>query len=216
MKQQDIQVAKTARYFLLGETNDPIEEVWFICHGHGHLAEYFIKHFEVLDNGKTLVVAPEALNRYYLKGVYGRVGAFWMTKEERLSDIHDYVRYLDAVHAEVLQKLDAGVRINVLGFSQGAATVCRWLANQQSRVDRMILWGGRFPVDFDYDNNRDYFNQFRVQIAIGDNDEYADAAYIQRERDLLDAQGLQHEFFLFDGTHAIQPELLKKLAENFR
>src|SRR2546422_2866054 len=44
----------------------------------------------------------------------------WMTREDRLAEIEDYVRYLDAVYAEVFGSLDrAGVTVHALGYSQG-------------------------------------------------------------------------------------------------
>src|SRR5256885_16981857 len=71
-----------------------------------------------------------------------------MAREDRLSEIEDYVRYLDAVHDDVFRVLDRSqVRLHALGFSQGAPTVSRWAALGQARVDRLVLWGGEFPPD---------------------------------------------------------------------
>ena len=64
MQQKNISITKTARYFILGDASEKIEEVWFVCHGYAQLANYFIKNFEVLDNGKNLIVAPEGLSRF--------------------------------------------------------------------------------------------------------------------------------------------------------
>ena len=91
MIQKNITIPKTARYFVLGEASEQIEEIWFVIHGYGQLANYFIKKFEVLNNGKNLIVAPEALHRFYWKGFDGKVGASWMTNVERLEEIADYI-----------------------------------------------------------------------------------------------------------------------------
>src|SRR5207237_799567 len=66
------------------------------------------------------VVAPEGRPRFYLteSPTERRVGASWMTREDRLHEIDDYVRYLDAVHVDL--KLP-NTRITALGFSQGSA-----------------------------------------------------------------------------------------------
>src|SRR5438067_4641848 len=73
-----------------------------------------------------------------------------MTREDRLAEIDDYVRYLDAVYDDVFRRIDrARVTVHALGFSQGAATVSRWTAMGKSRIDRVILWGGEFPPDLD-------------------------------------------------------------------
>ena len=54
------------RYYQLGELNQSTKQIWFVLHGQGHLAQYFIKQFESLDNGSNLIIAPEGLNRYYI------------------------------------------------------------------------------------------------------------------------------------------------------
>ncbi len=84
----------------------------------------------------TLVVAPEAMNRFYLVTPTSApardrpVGATWMTREDRDSEIADYVEYLDALFDEVASDAaNGGARVNVIGFSQGAATATRWVAH---------------------------------------------------------------------------------------
>ena len=37
-------------------------------------------------------MAPEGLSRFYLEGFSGKVGATWMTREDRLNDIDNYLR----------------------------------------------------------------------------------------------------------------------------
>lgn len=81
-------------------------------------------------------MAPEALNRFYLEGFAGRVGATWMTKEERLQEIDDYVNYLNQLYKTILANTDTSeITVNILGFSQGVATVCRWIANRYVQPD---------------------------------------------------------------------------------
>lgn len=138
-------VARTARYYTLGELTDQTTHVWFCLHGFGQLAQYFSRKFEGLVNAHTLVVVPEGLSRLYLNGNYERVGASWMTREDRLAEISDFLGYLNALYDTVLQGRDpAGMHITVLGFSQGAATACRWVNAAHIRADRLILWAGFF------------------------------------------------------------------------
>jgi predicted esterase len=126
--------------------------VWFVCHGYGQLAAYFVRHFRVLTDADptTVIIAPEGLSRFYLNGTGGRVGATWMTKEDRLAEIDDYVAYLNQLADQVLAAAPADVRITVLGFSQGAATVSRWLARARFRPARLVLWAGSFPPDMEF------------------------------------------------------------------
>src|SRR5207247_9831140 len=98
-----LSVAKTARYFTLGERSGGGRPVWFACHGYGQLAGRFLEKLRVLDDGTRYLVAPEGLSRFYLSEspTERRVGASWMTREDRLAEIADYVQYLDAVYQHV-------------------------------------------------------------------------------------------------------------------
>jgi hypothetical protein len=78
-----ITVARTARYFTLGELNQNTKDIWILIHGHRHLAGKFILQFEELSKKGSFLIAPEGLMRLYIKGDYGDVGASWMTKEDR-------------------------------------------------------------------------------------------------------------------------------------
>src|SRR5256886_9563890 len=146
MREHHIGVSRTARYFTLGNSSSGVGEVWFACHGYGQVASRFLEKLRVLDDGHRYLVAPEGLSRFYLSEspTERRVGASWMTREDRLAEIEDYVRYLDAVYAAVFESLDrAGVTVHALGYSQGASTVSRWAALGKAKIDRLTLWGDR-------------------------------------------------------------------------
>src|SRR2546429_8618236 len=152
MQEHHIGVTRSARYFTLGDSSRGVGEVWFACHGYGQLAARFLEKLGVLGDGRRYLVAPEGLSRFYLSesSTERRVGASWMTREDRLAEIDDYVRYLDAVHDDVFGFVDRPqVIVHALGFSQGAATASRWTAMGRARVDRLTLWGGEFPPDLD-------------------------------------------------------------------
>ncbi len=155
MQEHHLAVSRMARYFTLGG-GEP-REVWFACHGYGQLASRFLEKLRVLDDGHRLLVAPEGLSRFYLSEspTERRVGASWMTREDRLAEIEDYLQYLDAVYADIFGLLDrTRVTVHALGFSQGASTVSRWAAMGKARVDRLILWGGELPPDLDLARRR--------------------------------------------------------------
>ena len=216
MQQKNISVTKTARYFVLGEASEKIDQIWFVCHGYGQLANYFIKNFESLVNQKTLVVAPEGLHRFYWKEFSGRIAASWMTKEDRESDITDYVNYLDLVFAEVLSEFKSRkVKINILGFSQGAATVCRWIENNKSVADNLILWAGSFPADLKFENDNAVFNSINNFIVVGDNDEFINEQEIGNQNKFLETKGVKFELIRFKGKHEINQEVLLQLQKRF-
>src|SRR5205085_1646814 len=73
-----------------------------------------------------------------------------MTREDRLSDIEDNGEYLDALHAHILASLGgASPTFTALGFSQGVATVARWLERTRVHVDPALLWGSTIPGHVD-------------------------------------------------------------------
>jgi predicted esterase len=214
MQQKNITVPKTARYFVLGEPSEKIEQIWFVCHGYAQLANYFIQNFHSLNDGKCLIVAPEGLNRFYWKEFSGRVAASWMTKEDRGSDITDYVNYLDLVYSEVLSEfVGRKVKINVLGFSQGAATVCRWISNNKSPADNLILWAGAFPTDMNFEKDKTLFNSMSNFVVVGDMDEFIDEDEIKKHNEFLKNNAIKFELIRFIGKHEINQEVLLQLQE---
>jgi predicted esterase len=211
MQQKKITVPKTARYFMLGEPTEEITTVWFVCHGYGQLANYFIRNFEMLETRQTLIVAPEGLHRFYWEKFSGRVVASWMTKEDREDDIIDYVNYLDLLYKEVLATLkNRKVKIVVLGFSQGTATVCRWIANKRAPVDRLILWAGSLPPDVDFPH--ELVKTLKTYIVVGDSDEFIKEEQINEYRLLLVEKKLSAEIIRFQGKHELHESTLTALA----
>src|SRR5690606_41470350 len=91
---ETIQINKSARYETFGNISKA-DTIVFALHGYGQLVSYFIKKFNTLNPEKYFIVAPEGLHRFYLNGSSGRVGASWMTKEDRENDIKDYINYLN-------------------------------------------------------------------------------------------------------------------------
>ncbi|ARS34094.1 alpha/beta hydrolase [Pontibacter actiniarum] len=209
MNEHSLRVPRTARYYTLGTPSDQIKDLWIVCHGYGQLARYFLRHFSGLDNGQTLVVAPEALSRFYLDGFSGRVGATWMTKEDRLAEIEDQASYLNLLLQEQLQHLPQDVHITVLGFSQGGATVSRWLATQEARlVHRLVLWAASFPEDIDFTSGKAAFAHLPVAMVYGTQDQFITPEALQRKQQLMAQLGIQPQIYTFEGGHSIHPETL--------
>ena len=209
---KNITTQKTARYFLIGKPSEKIKSVLFVLHGYGQLAEDFIKFFEPIKNETLLIIAPEALNRFYIKGFNGKVGSTWMTKEERESEIKDYVNYLDSVYDEVINlSLLSKIKITVLGFSQGTTAACRWISKGKSKADRLILWGGGVPPDVDLELSKELFNLLQLTIVVGDKDEFISAEQIEKEEKLLKKNNIKYSLVMFEGKHIIKKEILLKL-----
>ena len=205
-----IQTAKSARYFQIGELSSMTKNIWIVLHGYGMLPEYFIKKFECIANKETVIVAPEALNKFYLKDNYSRVGSSWMTKVDRRDDIQDNINFLNSIYASLkLGQLD--FKLNVLGFSQGGPTATRWVINSKFKLNSLILWGCDLPNDCLVESNKSRWNDFELKYVIGKNDEYIDEEKILYEKEKLTNYGLVYDFHLFEGGHSIDGSTLKKL-----
>ena len=201
-----------ARYYTLGEASEHTEQLWFVCHGHGQLAQYFIKKFEVLNNGKNLIVAPEGLSRYYLQGFKGRVGATWMTKEDRLSDIQNYLTYLEAVFEKLRGSLKPNVKVNLLGFSQGAATVSRFATQTHIDFDKLVLWAGIFPPDLPPLESAEKLQGKSAYWVYGEQDEYLSAGVMEEQEAIASRLGISPIVKSFAGGHELNDEILLEIA----
>jgi predicted esterase len=220
LRESHIEVTRTARYYTLGAEVMAPREIWFACHGYGQLAAHFARHFEPLDDGTRLIVVPEALSRFYFgdprRGDHGpdaMVGATWMTREDREREIEDHVRYLDALYTTIRKERGrARARVVVLGFSQGVATVCRWLARGSVRADRLVLWGGRLPVDIFPMAPTSPFRSLSVTLVVGTADDFVSPLLAAEQEALLRTEKLAFEVCRFDGGHSLDAAMLRQLA----
>jgi predicted esterase len=219
IEESHIQVARTARYYTLGGNVHSPREVWFACHGYGQLAAHFARHFEAVDDGTRLIVVPEALSRFYFgdprrpHGADTMVGATWMTREDREREIEDHVRYLDTLYEDVRgQRGRARARVIVLGFSQGVATVSRWLTRGTARADRLVLWGGKLPPDIFPLPATSPLRAATVTMVVGANDEYITPLVAAEQEALLRGEKLAYEVCRFEGGHTMDAGLLRELA----
>ena len=208
-------VPRTARYQQLGEFSAATRQLWIVAHGYGQLAEYFIRHFELLlaaDPIGTVIVAPEGLSRFYLRGTSGRVGASWMTRADRLTEIADQTTYLTQLLHQLLRQCPPATRVVVLGFSQGTATVSRWLAGHPEgyRPHQLVLWAGSFPEDIELGAAR-LLHELPVALVCGERDHYVSAAQVTEQAAALRQQGASVTTLTFDGGHTLNAAVLMQL-----
>ena len=213
MDEHRLSVPRSARYFTTGADPRTAREIWFVLHGYGQLAGRFLRHFAGLSDGQRTMVAPEALSRFYLEGDgRDKVGASWMTREDRLTEIDDYVHYLDVVFSEVMHERHPPGGIHVLGFSQGTATACRWLAYGRARADRLILWGGEVPPDLDLARARERWERTTLLFVVGSTDQFITPKVLARDEQRLHDHGIGYQVERFEGGHEIREEVLTRLA----
>jgi predicted esterase len=207
-----LRVSRTARYYTQGEV-EGAQEVWFVLHGYSMLAASFLQWFAPVVEPGRLLVAPEGLSRSYFeeRGVR-RVGASWMTREDREAEIEDYLNYLDRLAERVRLSVPGEPRIEVHGFSQGAAAASRWVAFGRIRPDRLVLWGERVPPDLPLDRHGERLARAGLTIVAGTRDRHVSDGDLEAERIRLAAQGIGPIIHRFDGGHRVDAGVLRSLT----
>ncbi len=213
-----LEVPRSARFAWLGSPGPAVRDVWIVCHGHRQLASRFLGRFLPLRSEARLLVAPEALNRFYLSqaGSHGPdspVGATWMTREDRRWEIRDYVRYLDRLADRVFSALDrSSARLRALGFSQGAATAARWTAYGRAAVDELILWSGGLPPDLDLDRWGGRLEAARVTLVRGEQDDLLSPDAMDETEERLSSRDIRFRSLGHPGGHELHAGTLEKIA----
>lgn len=212
-----VEYPRTGRYFRLNSVQKRTKNVWIVFHGYGQLAEYFIKHFENLGPEQNVIIAPEGLSRFYVEGLTGRVGASWMTKEDREDEIRDQSNYVNAVLTDSgINPKDESIRLIVLGFSQGTATAVRWFVNNGIRPTELILWAGSFPHDVDTKKHESIFKGLSVHFVYGNEDPFLQNINIGDKLKEFEQRGMSLTTWEFEGKHTMDKPTLTKIVDSFK
>jgi len=211
MDESHINFQFKAPYYTVNELQEQ-STVWLICHGYGQLSKHFSRKFNSLDRQKNYLVFPQGLSKFYLDDKHARVGATWMTKEDRLTDIENQYNYLDAVLNSAVGLNWQEKRINFFGFSQGVSTICRYAAHKKFNFNKLILWGGGIPPELEKEDFNFMSSLMSVHMYLGDKDEYyTEEAYDLHVNKAKEIMGDRVQFTIFDGSHQVVPDLLKDL-----
>jgi len=202
-----LEVKRTAHLYQLGEASVHTQFVWLVLHGYGQHPAFWVRKFALLVDENTMVMAPEGLSRFYLEGNTGRVGASWMTKDNRQHEIEDYLTYLEQVVAKIRLETPQS-RIILLGFSQGGATATRFALKHPDKIAALVMWSAIFPPDLTAELP---VASMPVCLAYGDADPFLSGEQwegtLQRYRTMH--AGLH--YLAFSGGHEIPAEALAKL-----
>ena len=157
-------------------------------------------------------MAPEGLSRFYHED-HKQVGASWMTREDRVNEMDDYVRYLDLVHEQLSEVLGSdALRMVVLGYSQGAATAARWAVRGRANVSHLVLWGAALPPELDDDDSLAPLKGMRVTLVAGSRDRLFPESARDEQRARLSRHGVSFSELGFDGGHRLDDDTLLQLA----
>jgi predicted esterase len=208
MQEHHLQVRRTARYHVLGDIRTA-KVLWIVVHGYGQLARFFLNHFEEVGE-ELCVVAPEGLSRFYLDPEHQRVGATWMTREDRLHEIEDHVAYLDQLVAALLKDAGRELPVNALGFSQGVATVSRWSLRGKTQLDRLVFWAGSIPPELDRGALRPWRAK-RVDLVLGDKDQFLKEADLKAMEQRLLSVEVPVKVHRFKGGHGMDKMVLGRV-----
>ena len=206
MQQHHITVSKTARYYTAGELTVNTKTIWLVVHGFAQRAEEFIQDFSFLNESEHFIIAPEALNRFYKKGTSGDTAATWMTKDDRENEIKDYVNYLNDLYDYCIAQVSSSVQINVLGFSQGSATVSRWMVGNKRKVDKLIFYAGEIGREIIEANRLNEFHASEKYFVCGTQDPIIPSEMVKQLATLTAQYGLS--FKSFEGGHEINKAVI--------
>jgi predicted esterase len=201
-------VSRHARIALVGDAQHATG-AWLILHGHGMLAQGILHWFRRAERPHRLLVAPEALSRFYTEVNGSRtVGASWMTREDREQDLADVLNYLERAVDECIP---AQLPLEVHGFSQGVGVAARWVAHTARGIQRLVCWGGSFPEDVNGADLARVFLGRPVHLVIGESDAFVPVERIESDAGRLRHQGQPVAIHRFVGGHRIDDGILAAL-----
>ena len=147
-----------------------------------------------------------------------------MTRESRETEIADQVNYLDTVLTETCGRLGtdpSSVRLTAFGFSQGTATISRWLArstllaSRASRADRLVLWGGAPAHDLlgTSLSMLDSLSRLPLTLVVGDKDPIVPSSRVDEWETHFQNLDTPYRLMRYPGDHRIDGDVLIQLAK---
>lgn len=215
-------VVKTARYYQIGSPSAPVRDLWVVLHGFSQLAADFAVPFQPLAADSRLIVVPEGLSKFYLDTRPGhsgasKVGALWLTREDRETEIVDIVNYLDKLYERTLEELASHgvrrdqIRVHALGFSQGGPAVCRWAARGSAVIDHLVPWAHAIPQDVNLRALAERRPKLTIDMVYGTRDRFIGEDAVEEQRAVLESSGVPYTMHAFNGGHALNMATLRQL-----
>ncbi|SHJ04842.1 Predicted esterase [Arenibacter nanhaiticus] len=211
--EKQISYTTTNTYLSLNTLDKNTKNVWIVFHGIGFLSKYFLNYFSQLPRDINYIIAPQAPSKYYLNNEYKRVGASWLTKENRALETKNILSYLDNLYQS--ENIPSHCKLIILGFSQGVSIASRWVAHSKIPCHQLCLYAGGIPAELkpeDFHFLKEHSTQ--IKIIYGDQDPLLSGQRLQQEKTKIDTlfQG-KAQFISFEGGHVINKDLINNLAE---
>ena len=177
-------------------------------HGYGENAEACLAELRrIPGSGAWLVVAVEALHRFYAKN--RAVVGSWMTSLDREEAITHNVAYVESVLSALLAETATDGRLVYAGFSQGTSMAYRAAARGSRAAQGIIALGGDLPPEVAADSA---VVLPPVLIGVGSRDEWYTEEKLAQDVERLRARGAEVEVARFDGGHEWTDEFRKRAS----
>ncbi len=181
-------------------------------HGYAEDAELQMERLRATaGNSGWLCVSIQALHRFY-RGRTERVGASWMTGQDRLLAIADNIAYvkscLDAVRTEWPECADLpGI---FAGFSQGVAMAFRAAVHAASQGSGVIAVGGDIPPEI---NTQELTRVSKVLLIRGTTDDWYTQEKFATDQHRLRESGVPFRAQELTGGHEWSADVTAVAAE---
>ena len=213
MQKHQFIVEKTSRYFTLGTLDEHTKVIWFVLHGYAQTADTFLKSLKDLQTENVFIVAPEGLSRFYWKDFIGNPVASWMTKTDRETDIEDNIKYLNSLFNNIANSTKLHqISIKVLGFSQGVATLSRWVFEDSFPIDEMYFYAGELAKELKFSESANYRNA-SLYYLYGNQDFFIKDNFVLKLQEDFENQKLNLTTFTFNGKHQIHKDALNFIKQ---
>ena len=210
MQEGRVEVRREARYFAdaIGEARSP---VWVVFHGYCQTADSFLREARpLIEEEGGRIVAPEGLSRLYRRSGRGEIGASWMTRVMREEEIDEYVALISVVLED--SGVERSTPLNLLGFSQGAATAMRYALRGGRPIETCVLWGAGFEPAELREYRDDLAGIRQIVLVSGDSDRIVSSETIERTATVLADLGQRPLRLDHAGGHELDRRILGGLA----
>ena len=208
-KEKEIKYTLSNTYSTLNLLTSKTKNVWFVCHGIGHLSKYFIRHFNELDSDENYIIAPQAQSKFYIAPKMKHIGACWLTKENTKKETNNVINYFNEIFAN--ENIPSSCNLILLGFSQGVSVITRFIAKSGIKFNKLIVYAGKIPTELSKNDFKHIDNKSKVYLVYCANDLYIDEKTVNLEKKKAKNLFNNISTINFDIAHEINASIVNQL-----